>query len=63
MAPWDVLAEDVAAGRLAVLLPVDNLDARSAYGIVSHAGRSLSPAARAMVEYLLEEDAQPITGY
>ncbi|UXY50758.1 LysR family transcriptional regulator [Pseudomonas tohonis] len=63
MAPWDVLAEDVAAGRLAVLLPVDNQAARSAYGIVSHAGRSLSPAARAMVEYLLEEDARPITGY
>lgn len=53
MAPWDVVAEDVLAGRLAVL---NTPGGTSAYGLVSHAARSLSPAARAMRDLLLEED-------
>ncbi|MGH8354303.1 MAG: LysR family transcriptional regulator [Pseudomonas sp.] len=58
MAPWDVVAEDVEAGRLALLPLASNLLAqRSAYGLVSRAGRSLSPAARAMRENVQAEDA------
>lgn len=58
MAPWDVVAEDVEAGRLAVLqLPAGGPSQQSAYGLVSRAGRSLSPAARAMLEYVQAEDA------
>jgi DNA-binding transcriptional LysR family regulator len=56
MAPWDVVADDVANGRLAVLEPLRSSRTSSAYGVVSHAARSLSPAARAMRELLLEED-------
>ncbi|MDH4567032.1 LysR family transcriptional regulator [Pseudomonas sp. BN414] len=58
MAPWDVVAEDVMAGRLAVLEPIARTRTLSAYGVVSHAARSLSPAARAMRELLLEEDSR-----
>ncbi|MCY1269589.1 HTH-type transcriptional activator CmpR [compost metagenome] len=58
MAPWDVVAEDVANGRLAVLEPLRNTQTSSAYGVVSHATRSLSPAARAMRDLLLEEDRE-----
>ncbi|MFC5697356.1 LysR family transcriptional regulator [Pseudomonas sp. GCM10022186] len=56
MAPWDVVADDIAAGRLAVLeIPANELSS-SAYGVVSHAARSLSPAARVVRELLLDED-------
>jgi DNA-binding transcriptional LysR family regulator len=57
MAPWDVLAEDIQAGRLA-RLPLDAgaLTEQSAYGLVSRAGHSLSPAAQAMREEILNED-------
>lgn len=58
MAPWDVVAEDVSAGRLAVLEPLPSTGTLSAYGVVSHAARSLSPAARAMRALLLEEDSR-----
>ncbi|MNE95815.1 LysR substrate binding domain protein [compost metagenome] len=56
MAPWDVVAEDVRAGRLAVLEIPQGGETSSAYGLVSHAARSLSPAARVVRELLLEED-------
>lgn len=57
MAPWDVLAEDIGAGRLARLpLAATALQQASAYGLVSRAGRSLSPAAQAMVEEIRRED-------
>lgn len=57
LAPWDVIAEDVAAGRLAVLpLPDEEPVQYSAYGVVSRAGHSLSPAAQALLEALREED-------
>ncbi len=57
MAPWDVIAEDVEAGRLC-LVPMrpGELTQRSAYGLVSRAGHSLSPAAQAMLEQLRKED-------
>ncbi|HBX55526.1 LysR family transcriptional regulator [Pseudomonas sp. UBA2684] len=57
MAPWDVLAEDIHNGRLA-LLPLAHgaLSEQSAYGLVSRAGHSLSPAALAMRAAILEED-------
>ncbi|MFZ6049242.1 LysR family transcriptional regulator [Pseudomonas sp. CR3202] len=58
MAPWDVVADDVAAGRLALLEIPANAWSSSAYGVVSHAARSLSPAARAVRDLLLEEDRQ-----
>ncbi|RJG14209.1 LysR family transcriptional regulator [Pseudomonas cavernicola] len=58
MAPWDVIAEDVEAGRLDVLpMAPGELPQRSAYGLVSRAGHSLSPAAQAMLEQLRKEDA------
>lgn len=57
MAPWDVVAEDTREGRLAVLpLPPGALPQQSAYGLVSRAGHSLSPAAQAMREQILRED-------
>ena len=49
LAPWDVIAQDVASGRLAPLQISVALSQHSAYGIVSRAGHSLSPAAQAMV--------------
>ncbi len=59
LATWDVVAADVQAGRLAVLpWPNGEVAGRgSAYALVRHAGRSLSPAASQFVELLLEEDA------
>jgi len=60
LATWDVVAADVEAGRLAVLpWPSGNEDSGrgSAYALVRHASRSLSPAASQFVELLLEEDA------
>ncbi|MNG30228.1 hypothetical protein D3C84_1158080 [compost metagenome] len=57
MAPWDVLAEDIRAGRLAVLpLEPGTLTQQSAYGLVRRAGHSLSPAALAMYEEIQCED-------
>ncbi len=60
LAPWDVVAADVEAGRLALLpWPAGAEPARakgSAYGLVSRAGRSLSPAAAVFVERVLEQD-------
>lgn len=49
MAPWDVIADDVSAGRL-VILPLrhNSFNQHSAYGLVSRAGHTLSPAAQAM---------------
>lgn len=58
MAPWDVVAEDVEAGRLDVLpLPASRPAQQSAYGIVTRLGHSLSPAAQAMVEQIRREDS------
>lgn len=55
MAPWDVVEDDVAAGRLAVLPLSGDLVQRSAYGIVSRAGHSLSPGAARLRDILLEQ--------
>lgn len=64
VATADVVAADVAAGRLAALpWPRQAGEAslrRSAYGLVRHASRSLSPAAAAFVERLLAADAAPV---
>lgn len=58
MAPWDVIAQDVQDGRLALLrLPGMPGVASSAYGIVSRAGHSLSPAAERLREILRQQDA------
>ncbi|MDP3846526.1 MAG: LysR family transcriptional regulator [Pseudomonas sp.] len=57
MAPWDVIAEEVLSGSLAVLdLPLERLAQSSAYGLVSRSGRSLSPAAQAFSTLLQEVD-------
>ncbi|MEN0108579.1 MAG: LysR family transcriptional regulator [Pseudomonas sp.] len=57
MAPWDVVADDVQAGRLEVLpLGNDSPVQQSAYGVVTRAGHSLSPAAQAMLEAIRRED-------
>ncbi|WP_043308122.1 LysR family transcriptional regulator [Pseudomonas sp. ML96] len=57
MSPWDVIAQDVAAGRLAVLPLHTGMPAqRSAYGIVSRAGHSLSPGAAELQRVILEQD-------
>ncbi|MEO4048905.1 LysR family transcriptional regulator [Pseudomonas sp. CAU 1711] len=59
MAPWDVVAQDIAAGRLALLpLQLPEQAAHSAYGIVSRAGHSLSPAAQRLCELLREQATQ-----
>lgn len=57
MAPWDVIAQDVQAGRLA-LLPLAGVHgvASSAYGIVSRAGHSLSPAAEQLQQIFHQQD-------
>lgn len=59
IAPWDVLIEDLAAGRLAILpLQQNEPPQYSAYGLVSRAGHSLSPAAQELVRQVhLEEQA------
>ena len=57
MAPWDVVAEEVLSGSLAVLdLPLEHLAQSSAYGLVSRQGRSLSPAAKMFSQVLQEVD-------
>ncbi|AYC33945.1 LysR family transcriptional regulator [Pseudomonas cavernae] len=58
LAAADVIVEDIAAGRLAALRPIDQATGKSAYGLVSRAGHSLSPAAQAMRDALLREDAR-----
>lgn len=59
MAPWDVIADEVAAGQLSLLpLAPKSLQQRSAYGLVSRAGHSLSPAAQAVVEEIRQVDRQ-----
>lgn len=58
MAPWDVVAEDIQAGRLASLpVPQILMGEHSAYALVSRAGRSLSPAAQAIRAEILRDDA------
>ncbi len=62
MAPWDVIADDVNAGRLIILaLQKTSFNQNSAYGLVSRAGHSLSPAAQAMRLQILE-DQPPSAG-
>lgn len=57
MAPWDVVAEDVQAGRLARLPLADGvLTEQSAYALISRAGHSLSPAAEVIREEILAEE-------
>lgn len=57
MAPWDVIADEVDSGQLALLpLLPQGLHQHSAYGLVSRAGHSLSPAAQAMVEAIRRVD-------
>jgi DNA-binding transcriptional LysR family regulator len=57
MAPWDVVAEEVFSGSLAVLdIPLERLAQSSAYALVSRSGRSLSPAAQAFSMQLQEVD-------
>lgn len=59
LAPWDVVAADVQAGRLVTLRLVgDPALARSAYGIVSRAGHSLSPAAEQLQQIIRQQDRQ-----
>jgi DNA-binding transcriptional LysR family regulator len=56
MAFTDVVAEDVKAGRLVVLPLVEKgFNQHSAYGLVSRAGHTLSPAAQAMRLQILED--------
>ncbi|MBB2496756.1 LysR family transcriptional regulator [Aquipseudomonas ullengensis] len=61
MAPWDVIAHDVQAGRLA-LLRLSGLPgmATSAYGIVSRAGHSLSPAAEQWQQIVRQQDRDSV---
>lgn len=58
MAPWDIIADQVAAGQLALLQPDGSLMQHSAYGLVSRAGHSLSPAATQFLRLLLDCDQQ-----
>ncbi|CAD5106913.1 LysR family transcriptional regulator [Zestomonas carbonaria] len=59
LATSDVVAESVADGSLAVLPPVPDIPNRnSAYGLVSRAGHSLSPAAQALRALVLREDEE-----
>lgn len=60
IAPWDVVAEDVADGLLEVLTLSQPIVEHSAYGLVTRAGHSLSPAARVFVEQLRMEDQRPL---
>ena len=60
VAPWDVVAEDVSEGVLSVLTLEEPIMLHSSYGLVSRAGHSLSPAARAFVEQLRLEDQRPL---
>ncbi|MBB6341996.1 DNA-binding transcriptional LysR family regulator [Pseudomonas fluvialis] len=56
IAPWDVVAHDVSAGRLATLrLEGARMAQGSAYGIVTLAGHSLSPGAAELHRLLLNQ--------
>ena len=55
LAPWDVVADEVQRGELGVLY-LGTLLQHSAYGLVSRAGHSLSPAAAEWQRLLLEQD-------
>lgn len=56
IAPWDVVAHDVSAGRLGILrLASMRVAQGSAYGIVTRADHSLSPAASELHRILLEQ--------
>ena len=57
LAPWDVIAQDVASGRLAPLPLQPGAVQHSAYGIVSRAGHSLSPGAAELRRLLLAQEA------
>lgn len=60
LATLDVVAADLAAGRLMEVPWPDDAPSttrRSAYALVRHASRSLSPAASVFAELLLAEDA------
>ncbi|KRW59416.1 LysR family transcriptional regulator [Pseudomonas sp. TTU2014-080ASC] len=56
LAPWDVVAADVQAGRLACLPLPAVMMGYSAYALISRAGRSLSPAAQAIRTEILQDD-------
>lgn len=59
MAPWDVIADELHSGQLALLpLLPQGLHQHSAYGLVSRAGHSLSPAAQAMVAAIRQVDEE-----
>ena len=60
MAPWDVVAEEVRSGQLALLNLPTALLQHSAYGLVSRAGQSLSPAASQWQRLLLKLDQQAV---
>ncbi|MNP43843.1 hypothetical protein D3C76_1376870 [compost metagenome] len=57
LCPWNLIADDVKAGRLAVLpVPRERFDVQTDYAIVSRKGQTLSPAAAMLKSILLEED-------
>lgn len=60
MAPWEVIAESVQAGELGVIRLTQPIAEYSAYGLISRAGHSLSPAAQMFAERLREEDRRPL---
>ncbi|MCU1751637.1 LysR family transcriptional regulator [Pseudomonas sp. 6D_7.1_Bac1] len=66
LVPWDVIADDVQSGRMAIVdwnvRPTLTSPKASAYALVRLAGRSLSPAAQAFVDYLLEIDGDALPG-
>ncbi|MFN3580596.1 MAG: LysR family transcriptional regulator [Pseudomonas sp.] len=56
IAPWDVVAEDVTRGTLIVLqMDGEAFQQKSAYGLVSRAGHSLSPAALLLRQHVLDQ--------
>lgn len=64
MALWDVVAEDVAQGRLRVLsLRKGAFEQTSAYGLVSRAGHTLSPAAQMLRQQVLADETDAGRGY
>lgn len=57
LAPWDVIAEEIALGRLAVLeVSPGHIPQHSAYGIVSRAGHSLSPGAAELKRIIVVQE-------
>ena len=55
LAPWDVVADDVTQGRLA-MLDSGKMSPHSAYGLVSRAGHSLSPGAAEWKRIVVEQE-------